>query len=346
VAQGRSLASAIMYSALGTAEPPLSRQRCKVRVRRGSPEGPVVGIEKIAVGNGNYTGDASWGIFCAVYAPGEVPLQPGETYAIEFETIENWETLHGFTNIKGVVSKAIPGFNPYRKAAPDTYEKGLAYKDGSAKPEDFDLDMQIVEYQQEVKNWASAVDPRNLLKNGEMEAGELGAEKAQAAAEKPDPGRPEAWSEFSIDPATICQYMTEGKDGGNRVLRVMGGGPNGATVDGGYVQRVEGLSHFETYRVSGKLRCTWPVQIDRACYIGYDPTGQTDNPKADTIVWTTLPSLHGHWVPYRSDPIRPVKDAISVWLRGKAEVRTDYPFRADFDDFAVNCVRTDVPDGR
>jgi len=58
-----------------------------------------MGTPKIAIGNGNYTGDASWGVFGAVFAPGEVPLEPGATYAVEFESIENYQTLHGFVNL-------------------------------------------------------------------------------------------------------------------------------------------------------------------------------------------------------------------------------------------------------
>ena len=57
----------------------------------------------------------------------EAPLEPGKTYAIEMESIENYASLHGYVNIKNMVSDDKPGFNPYRKAAPDTYEKGTAY---------------------------------------------------------------------------------------------------------------------------------------------------------------------------------------------------------------------------
>ena len=115
VAQGRGLAGAVLYAAVSGAQPPLARQRTTVRVRHGGPDGPRVGIEKIAIGNGNYTGDASWGVFAVAFAPGEVPLTPGDTYAIEFESIENQETLGGFVNIKKQVSDGRAAFNPYRK---------------------------------------------------------------------------------------------------------------------------------------------------------------------------------------------------------------------------------------
>jgi hypothetical protein len=145
VAQGISLAGVVVYAAVGGTQPPLSRQRVAIRVRRGGPAGPVVGVEKVAIGNGNYTGDASWGTFGAVLAPGEVPLTPGSTYAVEIETLETPETLRGFVNIKGQVSDERPGLNPYRKFPPDAYERGTAYRDGR-EPVDFDLDVQIIEF--------------------------------------------------------------------------------------------------------------------------------------------------------------------------------------------------------
>jgi hypothetical protein len=145
VAQGKGLAGVILYAATSGVQPSIMKQRVKVSVRRGGPGGDLVGIEKIAIGNGNYTGDASWGVFGVSFAPGEVPLEPGKVYAIEFESIENYKTLHGFVNIKGQVSDDKPGFNPYRKTAPDNYKLGTAYRKCRDK-QDFDLDMQIVEY--------------------------------------------------------------------------------------------------------------------------------------------------------------------------------------------------------
>jgi hypothetical protein len=145
VAQGGSLAGVVLYAAVGGTQPPLDRQHVAIRIRRGGPAGDAVGAEKVAIGNGIYTGDASWGVFGAAFARDEVPLVAGTTYAVEFETLETPETLRGFVNIKGQVSDARPGFNPYRKVPPDNYAKGTAYRDGR-EPADFDLDMQIVEF--------------------------------------------------------------------------------------------------------------------------------------------------------------------------------------------------------
>lgn len=145
VAQGKGLAGVILYAATSGVQPSIMKQRVKVTVRRGGPGGELVGIEKIAIGNGNYTGDASWGVFGACFSPGEVPLELGKTYAIEFESIESYETLHGFVNIKGQVSDDKPGFNPYRKVPPDDYANGTAYRKCTDR-QDFDLDMQVIEY--------------------------------------------------------------------------------------------------------------------------------------------------------------------------------------------------------
>ncbi|MHC4740959.1 MAG: hypothetical protein ACYS8Z_03550 [Planctomycetota bacterium] len=145
VARGKGLAGVILYAATSGVQPSMNVQRLRVTVRQGGPRGKVVGTEKIAIGNGNYTGDASWGVFGAAFAPGEVNLKPGKTYAIEFESIENYDTLHGFVNIKGQVSDDKPGFNPYKKVHPDNYNRGTAYRKCTDK-KPFDLDMQIIEY--------------------------------------------------------------------------------------------------------------------------------------------------------------------------------------------------------
>jgi hypothetical protein len=332
-AQGRSLAAAVLYAATGGAQPPLSRQRAAVRVRRGGPAGPVVGIEKIAIGNGNYTGDASWGMLCVAFAPGEVPLTPGENYAVEFESLENYETLHGFVNLKGQVSDDRPGFNPYRKVAPDRYEAGTAYKLGS-EAMDFDLDLQLLEYEHADYRQHPPVDPTNLLVNGTMDNGELADQK----------GAPQAWTPFAVDPGTTHAYLAEAPRHTNRFARVIGGGFNGQSVDGGFVQRVTELSPLHTYQLTGTVRSSWALDREHQCFVGFDRTGQETDPRAATINWTALPKLHGVFVSYTSEPIRPATNAISVWLRGRTTLKTDYPFKADFDDFALRRVRTEPPD--
>lgn len=335
VTQGRGLASVILYAAVSGRQPSQNRQRLAIRARQGGPRGPVVGIEKIAIGNANYTGDASWGTFGVVFAPGEVPLEPGQTYAIEFETLENWETLHDFRDIKNHPPDPNPGFNPYRKVPPDTYPHGTSYRDAE-REQDFDLDMQVIEYQYAASDWSHAVHPENLLQNGDMERGDL-------VPDQPEKGQAEAWKQFAVDPGTVHHYLLDGQELDNRIIRVFGGGATGKPVDGGYVQRVAGLSRLETYRLAGRVRSSWIVDDKHQCRVGYDPTGQTDQPEAKTIRWTTLPNVHGIFIPYLSEPIRPEKDTISVWLRGQTTLTADMPFEADFDDFALRRVNTGVP---
>ena len=337
ITQGRGLASVILYAATSGVQPSLMRQRVRVTVREDGPRGNIVGIEKVAIGNGNYTGDASWGVFGVSFAPGEVPLEPGKRYAIEFESIESYHTLHGYVNIKGQVSDDRPGFNPYRKHTRDAYEQGTAYR-RCVERQPFDLDMQIIEYQHDGTGWDKATMGPNRITNGSMEPVKDATEAGSAMAVA-------GWKTFSIDPGTTHQCSVDDMEKCNTIARVCGGSATGKTVDGGYVQRVGDLGHLETYRLEGSVRSTWPVDEKHYCAVGYDLTGQDSDPKATTIQWTLLPSIHGGFVPYASRPLRPDKDAISIWLRGYTTLTDGYRFEADFDDFSLLQVAMSVPTG-
>ncbi|MDZ4819538.1 MAG: hypothetical protein SGJ20_11250 [Planctomycetota bacterium] len=342
VAQGTSLAAVQLYAAFAGTQPSMMRQRLRVTVREGGPEGKIVGKQNLTIGNGLYTGDASWGTAGTMYNPGDVPLVPGQTYAIEFESIEGHETLNGFINFKGQFNDEKASFNPYRKQLEDSYDQGTAYVDG--KDAGFDLDMQIVEFVKTPKHdWSKAVEKENLLKNGDMEKGTAGKAKANNS-------ELEGWTRFATIPETVARWTTDRENQDNHIAQVRLAGYTNQPIDGGFVQKVEGLSHLENYRASGKVRCTWPIMDRYQCYVGVDPTGQTDDPKASTIKWTMMPDVHGVWVPYLSDPIRPawdkekkVQPAISVWLRGKAKSTEQLEYRADFDDFSLSKVRTAPP---
>jgi hypothetical protein len=326
VARGRSLASAILYTATSGVQPGLPRQRVAVRIRKGGPGGRVVGVEKIAVGSGNFTGDASWGVFGCVWAPGEVPLVPGQTYAIEFETVETYESLAGYVNIKGMKNDCIPGFHPYPKVAPDTYKRGRAYF--LDKPTDFDLDMQVVEYEKCPTGWEDAVEDRNLISDGDLSAGGT------------------SWRECAVEPGTGCSCIADPNDNGNRILRIARKSADAGKVDGALVQAVRGLCNYDTYRLSGRVRSTWAADVDHQCYIGYDLTGQDQDPNANTVVWgSALPSVNSQWMTFDSDPIRPTGSAISVWLRARNTLSGGFPFRADFDDLRLHRVRIEIPRG-
>ncbi|MEX2186588.1 MAG: hypothetical protein WD875_07330, partial [Pirellulales bacterium] len=339
VASGRGLASIVCYAAVSGAQPPLDRQRIAVRVRQGGPDGPVVGIQRVAIGNGNYTGDASWGVFGTAFAPGEVPLTPGETYAIEMQSLENYETLHGFVNIKGQISNDKPGFNPYRKHARDEYPAGTAFLDGVKQ--DFDLDMQIVEYEHAATDWHLATAKRNLLENGDMQQGETN--QSDTAAADPATYKLADWKTFAIDPATQFQVTADGADPKNRIARVLADSQAGQKCDGGFVQQAHQLDRNATYRLSVKVRASWPLDEQHQAMVGYDPTGQADDPLAKTIVWTSLPKLHGTWIDHTSDPIRPTSDKISIYLRGRTTAVDRWPMKADFDAATLRAVATGVP---
>lgn len=338
VAQGRSLASVILYSAWSGVQPGLFRQRAAVRVREGGPNGPVAGVEKIATGNGMHTGDASWGTCGVVYSPGEVPLKPGKTYAIEFESIENIESLHDYVDIKDHPTDVTPAFHPYAKAAPDSYPKGRAYQDG--KPTDLDLDMQIIEYDRDLPQWNLAETGPNVIANSSMDRGAL-SDDVKAF---------DGWSPFRVKPETQLQAVADKWDNGNRLLRVRGGGAQrrvnggieGKAADGGFVTEVAKVAGSQTYRLKGRVRSSWPVDDKHWLAVGIDRTGQTANPESSTIEWTYLPPTHSLWTPYLSEPVRPAEGSLSVWLRGYCSEKSGFPFTADFDDFELRQVQTSV----
>jgi hypothetical protein len=334
VAKGEALASVVCYAAVSGAQPPLARQRVMVRVRKGLPNSGELLHERVAIGNGNYTGDASWGVFGTVFAPGEVKLTPGETYTIEMESLENYETLHGFVNIKGEVSNDKPGFNPYRKHARDDYPQGTAYLDG--EKQDFDLDMQIVEYETNSSDWHLATQGDELLANGDIEQGELDAAD-------PTKGKLAAWTTFAVDPATQFHYVTDGANPKNRIARVYANSGGSAKADGGFVQRVEKLEKNAAYRLSVRVRASWPLDDQHQAMVGVDPTGQTDDPLAKTIEWTNLPQQHGVWTGHTTAAVRPQESAVSIWLRGLTTAVDPWPMKADFDAASLRAVNVGPP---
>jgi hypothetical protein len=114
-------------------------------------------------------------------------------------------------------------------------------------------------------------------------------------------------------------------------------------VDGGYARRVESLAREDTFCLTGRVRASWPLDTEHECAIGIDPTGQTENPTAATIVWTHYPLIHGVFAPFERTPVRPAKNALSIWLRGTSRIFYEFPFTADFDALALRRIRTDAP---
>jgi hypothetical protein len=338
VARGRGLAGAVLYAAVGGAQPPLSRQRVIVRARKGDPAGPVSGLEKVAVGNGNYTGDASWGVIGVAFAPGEVPLEPGATYALEFESIENYETLHGFVNIKKQVSDGRAGFNPYRKYPSDAYENGRSYKEGT-EAQSFNLDMQVIEY---LGGVSQPVPAANLVVNGDMQSGAVDEDPLPEAAplrgEAAASGELSHWKAFKLEPSTILAHVADQPGTTNLFARIAGGGKSGKRLDGGFSQKIDQLDRFQTYRLSARTRISHVQDWDHQSWIGWDHTGQDQDPKASTVHWAPLGTFHGVWTSFTSEPLRPEKDSISIWLRARTGSAGEFPFKADFNDVQLRLI--------
>jgi hypothetical protein len=200
----------------------------------------------------------------------------------------------------------------------------------------YDLDMVLIEYEHAAKEWPTALGSKDFLVNGDMENGRFDPVN-------PDAGGPGGWSRFKVDEGTAFWYRTEEGGGTDRFVRVVGGSISGCTVDGGYVQRVENLSRLDTYRLTGRVRCSWPVDVEHQMMVGVDPTGQEKDPKAETIRWLILPKSGGMFEGFLDDPVRPQKDAISVWLRGRTTFIHGHPFEADFDDVSLRKVKSGVP---
>ncbi|MCX7872124.1 MAG: hypothetical protein N2487_02425, partial [Verrucomicrobiae bacterium] len=344
VAQGEGLAGVVLYAAVGGAQPPLHRQRLKVALHKDNSGGEIVGIPKIAIGNGNYTGDASWGIFGTVFAPGEVPLEKGKTYAIVFETMESKETIGNFVNIKGDRSDGRAGFNPYKKHPSDDYPHGGAFLNG-VREMDFDLDMQIIEYDRDTSN--SKIIQKNLVRNGDFQSGVEPFNLQEILSETSIPPRgssgfikynkaykrePQDWKTIKLTATTKIATYVELPSVTNFVARIYG--EAGTDIDGVLVQKVEGLSRHETYMMRCLVRSSRALDRENVTMVGYDPTGQDIDGNAKTIIWTNLPSIHSQFLVVQTQAIRPKSDSISIWLRGKSTFKGDTyaPFYADFDD--------------
>lgn len=353
-ASGKGLAGVVIYAAVGGTQPPLSRQRLKITVHKNSPDGEIVGIPKIAVGNGNYTGDASWGIFATVFAPSEVPIEPDKTYAIVFETIETKDTVGNFVNIKGDKSDGRAGFNPYKKQPYDDYPHGEAFLNGKTKM-DFDLDMQVIEYEND--NTSDVVIVKNLVLNGDFQSAVNFQKPSDILTEPEIPPlgtsafinykkaygkEPAQWHVIKTTSTTTVSTYLELPDGTNVVARIHG--QPGTEIDGALVQKIDGLNKHDTYVLQCKTRSSWALDLEHQTMVGFDPTGQIADVNARTIVWTNLPPLHSKFFTVQTRPIRPESGSISIWLRGKSSFKGDThaPFYADFDDVRLFKIKREL----
>jgi hypothetical protein len=311
IARGKSLAGVVLYAATSGVQPSMNQQRLRIIVVD-EETGNVVGAAKIAIGNGLYTGDASWGTFGAVYEPDEVPLAPGHTYRLHFESIETPHNLGlgTFVNTKGMKSDGRPGFNPYRKHPLDIDKAGHAFLNGT-EAQDFSLDMQVIEYEQQLHGHENSTRGAELIKFGNFEKGE-----DWSSAWKPPGGKAQ---NATIEPETTAS--------GGTALRMSS---REKTFDAVVVQRVAGLSPTQTYRLVA-MACANQLPSDQCrTLIGIDKTGQTDDADAATVEWTVLPAITGRFDGYAPAPVRPAADAISVFLRLRV---TDPPAPAPVAEF-------------
>jgi hypothetical protein len=312
VAKGHSLAGVVLYAATSGVQPSINQQRVMISVWKEQPNPESVGTAKLAIGNGLYTGDASWGTFGAVYEPDEVRLEPGKTYRLQFESIETPANLGlgTFKNIKGMKSDGKPGFNPYQKHPLDNYPLGRAFFNGT-DPQDFSLDMQIVEYEPGVIGHFNSLKGPQLIKAGNFDKDE----DWKAAWSIPGGKGAGANIERGIEP------------GGGSVLRMSG---KEKTFDAVVVQRAAGLSRAQSYRAAAGVRSNHLPTDQCRAMIGIDLTGQTENPDAPTVTWTVLPAITGRFDDFTPDAFRPANDAISIFLRLRSD---DSPSPAPFAEF-------------
>lgn len=305
VARGKSLAAADLLVAWGGEHKGVLAE---LRVHEDDPKGKVVGVAK-------RSHTAWWGpghgFLGAAWQPGEVVLKPGRTYCLEFVTVPP---------CKGYNVNVV---NDPANACPD----GIAFRDGRPVPKE-DLEMTIVEYVDfdRVRVPPPPYDPKgkNLLINGDFEQGRPG--------EGGDCG-PSGWQRWSRSKTTFW-YGDYGR-GGSRAPRVIGGSINGTRVDGGFVQRVTGLRKDRRYRLSAWSSSSAQADKRYQAAVGYDPTGQTSDPRARTIVWTGVGRRSNGYEQALVDGIEPKRDAVSIWMAARNQDVGDETYAVDFDDFVL-----------
>ncbi len=273
-------------------------------VHEGGPRGAQIGPAKRMP-----TAFQAGGLYGAVvYAPGEVPLTPGEVYYIKMDT-------HG-------------GMNCYRLPEADDYPGGTGYA-GNPRGQSaqlFDLDMTILEYAEaaEAPPAQERLDPtQNLLFNGDMELGTPGT-----SGQIPD-----GWTAWTYTGSPTYWY---GPDYGNGSAgaRIIGGAINGTTYIAGYYQKITGLDPSKQYRLAGEVRKSQVAYPWFEGQIGYDPTGQTSSPNASTVRYISPGHGREFFHYYAMEPFSPQGTEVTVWLRARA-TKSDMTFYVDFDNIVL-----------
>ncbi len=348
IARGKSLAGVALYAAVGGSQPPIDRQKVAVSIHKKFPNGPQTGFTKIASGIGNYTGDASWGAFGAVFAPQEIPLDEGGRYWVSWRTLENEFTLGNFVNIKGLESDGNIGFNPYLRPDDDNDLHLKSAVKNRNHPIAGTLNALIVTYEKDLfeestsnvepVRWRVSLkeceDPATLLRGPRLSARNL----IQPFEESEPYVAP--WRSFSL--VNQVQFSKEKRFiQGNRpcwALTVHDGGrfgKVGGAIDGGWVYTASGLDPHQSYIFTGWIRSSYGPGLNSQVNVGWDESGQGENPDAVTIKWGTRYAMEGLWIPFQSPPLRPIEDRISLWARASSDAGIQFRFSAEFADLRL-----------
>jgi hypothetical protein len=208
----------------------------------------------------------------------------------------------------------------------NAYPDGMAFRDGQPQS-NLDLEMTVVEYAEKTRpvRIPEPLEPRgrNLIANGDFEAGEQVGDKEM----------PADWQRWSTQ-STAYWYGPYGRDESD-AGRVIGGSINNTAIDGGFVQQIIGLSRSKRYQLIAWSASSMQTDARYLSAVGYDPTGQTSDPQAKTIVWGLTGTMQNVYEQIVFNEIRPARDAISIWTRGKNKAPGGVTFHADFDDFSL-----------
>jgi len=120
-------------------------------------------------------------------------------------------------------------------------------------------------------------------------------------------------------------------------------GTGGGSYRGGVVQRVA-VEPGHQYRLAASMKLETRRPRSRISFqIGYDPTGQTSDGNAATIVWSDDLIAAGKWeTDMWYDQIQwlaATGDSVSVWFAGSQPTGDD-PFRISLDEIAVTKVES------
>lgn len=361
IAQGSSLAGAVLYAAVGGTQPPIYRQKTLVSVHEGSPKGPIIGVQKIAVGVGNYTGDASWGAFGAAFAPGETPLKTGIDYWIRWQTLETDFTIGNYVNSKGIRSSGTRGFNPYIQSAAVQSSNLHGSVKNDQIPMSQNLDAIIITYDNDIpfvrylsKNevhWKSELidcgDPLDVLGGMPVFSENLIQSSSGSGAGLAEADIQDLWSPFMMNEGVRLEI--EKRSGfSSRQVDVFqahdGGlfGKSGGAFDGGWVRTVNQLDPQSKYIFSGWIRSSYGLGLESQANIGWDESGQGENSESGSIEWSDVVVVPGLWTPFQSSPIKPFENKISCWLRASGGSNSKFQFRAEFADLQVRQIKTEL----